>query len=86
MRLVNIGYGNMVSAERIVAVVAPDSAPVKRIVREAAEKGLLIDASCGRKTQSVLVADSDHVVLSAIPPKTVAERLNGTAKADTDED
>ncbi len=76
MRLINIGYGNMISADRVVAIVAPDSAPVKRMIREAAEGGLLIDASCGRKTRSVLVTDSSHVVLSAIGTESVASRIS----------
>lgn len=77
MRLINIGFGNMVSAERLVAVVSPDSAPVKRLVKEARERGMLIDASYGRSTRAVLVMDSDHVVLSALQPETVANRLSG---------
>ena len=75
MRLINIGYGNMVSASRIIAVVSPDAAPVKRMVSSAKEKGMLIDASCGRKTKAVIVTDSDHVILSAVQPETVAHRL-----------
>ena len=76
MQLVNIGYGNMISAERIVAIVSPDAAPVKRLVQNAREKGMLIDASCGRKTKAVLIMDSDHVVLSAVQPETVAHRVS----------
>lgn len=75
MKLINIGFGNMVSAERVVAVVSPDSAPIKRIMRDAADKGMLIDASFGRKTRAVIVTDSDHVVLSALGPDTLAGRL-----------
>ena len=76
MKLVNIGFGNLVSAERLLTVVSPDSAPVKRLIQEAKERAMLIDASFGRKTRSVLVMDTDHVILSAIPPETVAKRLN----------
>ena len=73
MKLINIGFGNMVSAGRVVAVVSPDSAPVKRLIKEARERGMLIDASYGRSTRAVLIMDSDHVVLSALQPETVAE-------------
>lgn len=76
MRLINIGYGNMVSSSRIVAIVSPDAAPVKRMVQTARDKGLLVDASCGRKTKTVIVTDSDHVILSAIQPETVAHRVD----------
>ncbi len=71
MQLINIGYGNMVSSERLVAVVSPDSAPIKRIISDAKDRGLLIDATYGRKTRSVIVTDSDHVILSAITPQAV---------------
>ncbi len=76
MQLVNIGYGNMISAERIIAIVSPDAAPVKRLVQNARDKGMLIDASCGRKTKAVIITDSDHVVLSAVQPETVAHRIS----------
>ena len=76
MQLVNIGYGNMISAERIVAIVSPDAAPVKRLVQNTRDKGMLIDASCGRKTKAVIIMDSDHVVLSAVQPETVAHRVS----------
>ena len=84
MHLVNIGFGNMVSAERLLAVVSPDSAPIKRLTQEVREQGLLIDASFGRRTRSVLVMDSGHVILSALPPETVSSRLNGKEIAATD--
>ena len=74
--MINIGYGNMLSSSRIVAIVSPDAAPVKRMVQNARDKGMLIDASCGRKTKAVIVTDSDHVVLSAVQPETVAHRVN----------
>ena len=76
MKLLNIGFGNMVSAERLIAVVSPDSAPIKRLIQESRERGMLIDASYGRSTRAVLIMDSDHVVLSALQPETVANRLN----------
>lgn len=75
MRLVNIGFGNLVSSERMLTVVSPDSAPIKRLVQEAKERAMLIDASFGRKTRAVIVMDTDHVVLSAIAPETIARRL-----------
>ena len=74
--LVSIGFGNIVSAARIVALVGPDAAPVKRIVQDAREHRMLIDASCGRKTRAVLMMDSGHVVLSALQTETIARRLN----------
>ena len=76
MKLINIGYGNLISADRLLAVVSPESAPIKRIVQDSREIGMLIDASFGRKTKSVLVMDTDHVILSAIPPETIAKRLS----------
>ena len=76
MRLVNIGFGNMVSAERVLAVVSPDSAPVKRLVQEAKERAMLIDASFGRKTRAVLLMDTDHIVLSAIAPEAITRRFH----------
>ena len=77
MKLVNIGFGNMVSAGRIVAMVSPESAPIKRMVQESKENGTLIDATFGRRTRTEVVMDSDHVVLSALQPETVANRLHG---------
>ena len=76
-KLINIGYGNYVSAARVVALVAPDSAPIKRMIREAQERSMLIDATYGRRTRAVLVMDNDHVILSAILPETIANRLAG---------
>lgn len=75
MGLINIGFGNMVSAERLLTIVSPDSAPIKRLVQEAKDRAMLIDASYGRKTRAVIIMDTDHVVLSAIPPETIARRL-----------
>ncbi|MDD4189515.1 MAG: DUF370 domain-containing protein [Eubacteriales bacterium] len=76
MRLINIGFGNIVSAGRLVAIVSPESAPIRRIIQEARDKGMLIDATYGRRTRAVLIADSDHIILSAVQPETVANRLN----------
>lgn len=75
MKLINIGFGNMVSASRLVAIVSPESAPIKRIIHDAEDKGRLINATYGRRTRAVLVTDSDHVILSSIQPETVAHRL-----------
>lgn len=75
MGLINIGFGNMVSVERLLTIVSPDSAPIKRLVQEAKDRAMLIDASYGRKTRAVIVMDTDHVILSAIPPETIARRL-----------
>ena len=79
MQLIPIGYGNAVSAERLIAVVSPESAPIKRIIQDARDRGMLIDATYGRKTKSVLIMDSDHVVLSAVLPSSVAGRAGMTA-------
>ncbi len=76
IKLINIGFGNIVSANRIVAIVSPESAPIKRIIQESREKGMLVDATYGRRTRAVIITDSDHVVLSAVQPETVAHRLN----------
>ena len=78
MKLINIGFGNMVSDSRIVAVVSPESAPIKRIVQEARDKGSLIDATYGRRTRAVIIMDSDHIILSAVQPETVANRLDSS--------
>ena len=75
IKLVNIGFGNIVAANRIIALVSPESAPIKRIIQEAREKGMLIDATYGRRTRAVIIVDSTHVVLSAVQPETVANRL-----------
>ena len=77
MKLINIGFGNMVSAGRLIAIVSPESAPIKRMIQEARDRGMLIDATYGRRTRAVLIMDSDHIVLSAIQPETVAGRLSG---------
>ena len=80
--LVSVGFGNIVSGARIIAVITPDSAPVKRLIQDARERRLLIDASCGRKTRAVLVMDSGHVVLSALHSETIARRLNAEYSAE----
>ena len=77
MRLVNIGFGNLVSVGRLIAIVSPDSAPIKRMVQEARDKGVLIDATYGRRTRAVVIMDNDHLVLSALQPETIAGRLSG---------
>ena len=77
MKLFNIGFGNVVSSSRVIAIVSPESAPIKRIVQEAKEKGMAIDATYGRRTRAVLIMDSGHVILSAILPDTAAGRLGG---------
>lgn len=76
MKLTNIGFGNIVSSNRIVAVITPESAPVKRIISEAREKGLLIDATYGRRTKSVIICDSEHIILSAVIPEAIVSRLS----------
>ncbi|MFS0782363.1 extracellular matrix/biofilm regulator RemA [Bacillus sp. 1P06AnD] len=76
IKLINIGFGNIVSANRIISIVSPESAPIKRIIQEARENGRLIDATYGRRTRAVIVMDSDHVILSAVQPETVASRLH----------
>lgn len=86
MKLVNIGFGNMVSAGRLVAIISPESAPVKRMIQDARETGRLVDATYGRRTRAVIVTDSDHVVLSAIQPETVANRLGDKEDLKTEEE
>ncbi len=86
MKLINIGFGNIVSASRMVAVVSPESAPIKRIITEARDKGLLIDATYGRRTRSVIVCDSEHVILSAVQTETVASRLSRDEVISPEED
>ena len=75
MKLINIGFGSLISDERLLAIVSADSAPIKRMIQDARERGMLVDATYGRKTKSVLLMDSDHVILAAITPETVAERM-----------
>lgn len=85
MKLINIGFGNMVSAGRLVAVVSPESAPIKRIISDSREKGQLVDATYGRRTRAVIITDSGHIILSALQPETVAGRLSGKAEKDAEE-
>ena len=82
MRLVNLGFGNMISAARVISVVSPDSAPIKRLIREAEDRGLLVNATYGRRTRSVVIMDSKHVILSAIMPEKLAARLDGEYEPD----
>ena len=81
MKFINVGFGNMVAAERVVALVSPDSAPVKRLITDARDSGRVIDVTCGRRTRAVVITDSDHVILSATQPETISNRL-----ADDDSD
>lgn len=76
IKLINIGFGNIVSANRIIAIVSPESAPIKRMIQEARDRGMLIDATYGRRTRAVIITDSEHIILSAVQPETVAHRLN----------
>ena len=87
MKFINIGFGNMVSVGRIVAIASPESAPIKRLVQDAKEDGRVIDVSCGRRTRSVIITDSEHIILSAIQTETITNRLSGdeTAIDDSDE-
>lgn len=85
MKLINIGFGNMISAARLVSIVSPESAPIKRIITDSREKGQLIDATYGRRTRAVIIMDSGHVVLSAIQPETVAGRLTGRSDREAPE-
>ena len=84
MRFINVGFGNMVAAERITVLASPDSAPMKRLVQDAKDDGRAIDVTCGRRTRAIIITDSEHVVLSALQPETIANRLeNNTADEDT---
>ncbi len=86
MKFINIGFGNMVCADRVVAIVSPDSAPIKRLIQDAREAGRVIDVSCGRRTRAVVLTDSEHVILSAIQTETVANRLNDYDDGVSDDD
>ena len=86
MELVNIGFGNAVSAARILAVISPESAPIKRVIQEARERGMLIDASYGRRTRAVLLMDTDHVILSAAAPEAIAQRVDAEFTAQLQEE
>lgn len=86
MKLINIGFGNMVSSSRLLSVVSPESAPIKRIIQEAKDRGMLIDATYGRKTRAVIIMDTDHVILSAIQPESIAARAMGKADSVVEEE
>lgn len=85
MKLVNIGFGNMISADRLISIVSPESAPIKRVVREAEDKRMLINATYGRRTRAVIIMDSGHVVLSSLQPETVANRLGETEEVNDEQ-
>ena len=85
MKLINIGYGNMVSADRIVTIVSPESAPIKRLVQEARDDGRAVDATYGRKPRAVMIMDSGHIILSSLITETLAARINGSGGSDDDE-
>lgn len=86
MRLINIGFGNMVSANRIIAIVSPESAPIKRIIQDAKERGTLIDATHGRRTRAVIITDSDHIILTYLQSETVTNRITDENAIDDEED
>ena len=86
IKLVSIGFGNIVAANRLVAIVSPESAPIKRIIREGRERGMLIDATYGRRTRAVMIADSGHVILTSVRPETVAQRVRLTQLQDAEAD
>ena len=86
MKFISIGYGNSIAVERIVALVSPESAPIKRLMQDAREMGRIIDVSCGRKTRSVIITDSEHVILSALTTEKIARRLEGEVSSDDDDE
>ena len=86
MKFINIGSGNMVAAQRVIALASPESAPIKRLVSEAKEEGRVIDVSCGRRTRTVIITDSDHVILSALRTETISNRLYDSDATDTDDE
>ncbi len=86
MKFINIGYGNMVAVDRIVTLVSPDSAPIKRLIQDAKDDGRVIDVTCGRKTRAVIITDSEHVILSAIQTETIANRLDNDGGVDEGDD
>ncbi|MBQ3639674.1 MAG: DUF370 domain-containing protein [Clostridia bacterium] len=86
MKFINVGFGNMVSVDRIIALANPDSAPIKRLIQDSKDDGRAIDVTCGRRTRAVIVTDSDHVILSAIQTETIANRLDDTDDGTDDED
>ena len=86
MKFINVGFGNMVAVDRVVALASPDSAPIKRLIQDSKDDGRAIDVTCGRRTRSVIVTDSEHVILSAIQTETIANRLDGDAASGADEE
>jgi regulator of extracellular matrix RemA (YlzA/DUF370 family) len=86
MKFINVGYGNMVAADRIITLTSPDSAPIKRLIQDAKDTGRVIDVTCGRKTRAVIITDSDHVILSALQAETVSHRLSDNGDAVDEED
>ena len=85
MKFINVGFGNMVSANRIVAIASPDSAPIKRLISDAKDDNRIIDVSCGRRTRAIIITDSEHVILSAINTESISGRLNGSVSDDGDD-
>lgn len=85
MKLINIGFGNMVNSNRLVAIVSPESAPIKRVIQEAKERGMLVDATYGRRTRAVILMDSDHVILSAVQPETIGNRFSEASEEELEE-
>ena len=86
MKFINIGFGHMVAADRVITIASPDSAPIKRLIQDAKDAGRVIDVSCGRRTRAVIVTDSEHVILSAIQAETIANRLDSEIDEETTED
>ena len=86
MKFINAGYGNMIAAERVVCIVSPDSAPIKRLIQDAKDGGRVIDVSCGRRTRAVIITDSDHVILSSVQSETISNRLDDTMDMDDEGD
>jgi len=84
--MTNIGFGNYVASQRVVAVASPDSAPIKRLLQDAKDAGIAVDVTCGRKTQSVILTDSGHVILSALAPRSIQRRLSGQEDKDADDE
>ncbi len=85
MKFINVGFGNMICADRVVAIASPDSAPIKRLVQDAKEDGRVIDVSCGRRTRSVIITDSEHIILSAIQTETITNRLTSDVEVDAED-
>ena len=86
MKFINIGFGNIVSASRVIAVVSPDSAPIKRLIQDARDNGKLVDSTYGRRTRAVVIMDSEHVILTSLQPETMAGRMNAQAEADNEQE